>query len=72
VQNDKGRNLVLGLTWHEEPRITPHNTWRFCAGTIIAIEPGICFEGRWGMRLEYAVRVTESSSEILSKLRYSL
>jgi Xaa-Pro dipeptidase len=62
----------LGLTWHEEPRIVPYNTQRLCAGMIIAVEPGIYFEGRWGMRLEYVVRVTESSSEILSKFQHSL
>ena len=62
----------LGISWHEEPRIVPYNTIAFEPDMIIALEPGMYFEGRWGMRLEYVLRVTESGAELLSKYRHEL
>lgn len=62
----------LGISWHEEPRIVPNNTTPFQADMIIALEPGIYFEGQWGLRLEYVLRVTETGAEVLSKFRHTL
>ena len=62
----------LGISWHEEPRIVPYNTMPLEPNMIIALEPGMYFEGRWGMRLEYVVRVTASGAEVLSKYRHEL
>jgi Xaa-Pro aminopeptidase len=39
---------------------------------VIAIEPGIYFEGQWGMRLEHTVLVTETSAEILTRFQHSI
>jgi Xaa-Pro aminopeptidase len=62
----------LGISWHEEPRIVPYNTMPLESDMIIALEPGMYFEGRWGMRLEYVLRVTASGAEVLSKYRHEL
>jgi Xaa-Pro dipeptidase len=62
----------LGISWHEEPRIVPYNTIPLEPDMIIAIEPGIYFEGRWGMRLEYVLRVTASGADLLSRYRHEL
>ena len=62
----------LGVTWHEEPRICPYNTLPLEANMIIALEPGIYFKDRWGMRLEYVVRVTGTGAEVLSKFQHAL
>jgi Xaa-Pro aminopeptidase len=62
----------LGISWHEEPRIVPYNTIPLKPDMIIALEPGMYFEGRWGMRLEYILRVTASGAEVLSKYRHEL
>jgi len=62
----------LGISWHEEPRIVPYNAVALEPNMIIALEPGMYFEGKWGMRLEYVLRVTESGAELLSKYRHEL
>ncbi len=62
----------LGISWHEEPRIVPYNQVRLEPDMIIALEPGMYFEGKWGMRLEYVLRVTTSGVELLSKYRHAL
>lgn len=62
----------IGLTFHEEPRIVPYNHAALQAGMVIAIEPGIYFEGKWGLRLEHTVFVTQTGAEILSKFKHAL
>ena len=62
----------LGVTWHEEPRICPYNTLALQPNMIVALEPGIYFKDRWGMRLEYVVRVTGTGAEVLSKFQHTL
>jgi len=62
----------LGISWHEEPRIVPYSTIPLESNMIIALEPGMYFEGQWGMRLEYVLRVTETGAELLSKYRHGL
>lgn len=62
----------IGVTYHEEPRIVPYNKAPLCAGMVIALEPGIYFEGKWGLRLEHTVLVTQTGAEILSQFRHML
>ena len=50
----------------------PYSTIPLEPNMIIALEPGMYFEGKWGMRLEYVLRVTESGAELLSKYRHEL
>ena len=62
----------LGVTFHEEPRIVPYNQSKLRAGMVIALEPGIYFEGKWGLRLEHTILVTEAGAEVLSKFEHTL
>jgi Xaa-Pro dipeptidase len=62
----------IGVTRHEDPRIVPYNTLPLKAGMVIALEPGVYFKDRWGMRLESVVRVTDNGAEVLSQFRHSL
>ncbi|MGH7870429.1 MAG: M24 family metallopeptidase [Candidatus Dormibacteraceae bacterium] len=62
----------IGLTFHEEPRIVPYNQTPLQAGMVIALEPGIYFEGKWGLRLEHTVLVTETGAKVLSEFRHTL
>ena len=42
----------IGLEPHEDPYLVAGNRETLLEGTAFSIEPGIYFEGRWGMRLE--------------------
>jgi Xaa-Pro aminopeptidase len=56
----------VGVSGHEEPRITPYNEQPLEPGMVILLEPGIYFPGRFGVRLEDALLVTEDDAEILT------
>jgi Xaa-Pro dipeptidase len=62
----------IGVTPHEDPRIVPYNVLPLQAGMVIALEPGVHFKDRWGLRLESVVRVTDHGAEVLSQFRHSL
>lgn len=62
----------IGVTYHEEPRIVPYNRTPLEANMVIALEPGIYFEEKWGLRLEHTVLVTPIGAEILSKFGHTL
>lgn len=56
----------VGVTGHEEPRIVPYNEAPLQAGMVILLEPGTYVPGRWGVRLEDALLVTEDGAEVLT------
>jgi Xaa-Pro aminopeptidase len=60
----------IGVTYHEGPRIVPYETIPLQENMVIALEPGIYFEGRWGLRLEHVVRVTKTGAEVLSNFQH--
>lgn len=49
----------IGLQGHEDPYIVEGNELRIAAGHAFSIEPGIYFDGRWGIRLEDIVVVSD-------------
>ncbi len=58
----------LGLDIHEPPYITATSDAELQEGHVFSIEPGIYLEGRFGVRLEDIVTVTEDGAQILSRL----
>jgi Xaa-Pro aminopeptidase len=56
----------VGLEIHEAPRVAPGQTEVLKPGMVITIEPGIYFPGKWGIRIEDMVAVTESGCEVLT------
>ncbi len=62
----------VGVSSHEEPRLTPYNDQALRAGMVIMLEPGIYRPGETGVRLEDAVLVTATGAEVLTKHDKSL
>lgn len=62
----------LGMTGHEPPYITETNDAKLETGMVFSIEPGIYLPGRFGVRLEEIVVLTDHGPEILSALPRSL
>lgn len=56
----------IGLSTHEPPYIIADNSQPLAAGMAFSVEPGIYMPGRWGMRLEDIVVVTEDGAESLN------
>lgn len=50
----------IGLSGHEQPFIIAGNDLELQKGMAFSIEPGIYVPGRWGMRIEDIVTVTDS------------
>lgn len=57
----------LGISVHESPAISFRNEkQRIPIGAVITIEPGIYLPGKFGVRIEDDILITESGCEILS------
>lgn len=57
----------IGLSTHEEPFIMEGNDLALEEGMAFSIEPGIYLEGKWGMRLEDIVALTNDGYESLNQ-----
>ncbi len=56
----------VGLEIHEMPRVAAGQKEILRPGMVITIEPGVYFPGKWGVRIEDMVAVSESGCEVLT------
>ena len=62
----------LGLDAHEEPYIVKGNEQLLRPGMVFSNEPGIYVPGKWGVRIENIIVVTEDGGRSLSQLTREL
>jgi Xaa-Pro aminopeptidase len=53
----------LGLDVHEAPRLSTESSDTLAAGNVVTVEPGVYLSGRFGIRIEDDVIVTDSGIE---------
>ena len=53
----------LGLDVHEAPRLSTESSDTLAAGNVVTVEPGVYVEGRFGIRIEDDVIVTDDGAE---------
>ena len=62
----------LGLEIHEAPSASPGNQEPIPKGTVISAEPGIYIPGKFGVRIEDVLYITEDGCENLTNLQKEL
>jgi len=58
----------IGREVHERPRLSPQSDHTLVAGMVVTVEPGVYFEGEFGIRIEDDILVTDGGCEVLSRL----
>ncbi|MCL2366169.1 MAG: aminopeptidase P family protein [Oscillospiraceae bacterium] len=67
-----GLGHCIGLEVHEWPRASQLSKDVFPIGAVLTVEPGIYLPGRFGVRIEDTVYITENGCENITKLPKNL
>ncbi len=67
-----GTGHGVGIEIHEQPNLSPKSTQILQSGNIVTVEPGIYLPGKFGVRIEDMVYVTENGVKNLTKSQKSL
>jgi Xaa-Pro aminopeptidase len=67
-----GTGHGVGLEVHEAPRLSPSGEGCLVPGNVVTIEPGVYVPGRFGVRIEDLVIVTDEGHQVLTSMAKEL
>ena len=67
-----GTGHGVGLEVHEAPRVAPKVETVLEAGSVVTVEPGVYVPGKFGVRIEDMVLVTDGGAESFTTLPHEL
>lgn len=62
----------VGLEIHEQPNASPQSSDTIITGNVISVEPGIYIPGKYGVRIEDVIYITDNGMENLTSLNKEL
>lgn len=67
-----GTGHGVGIEIHEKPSLSPKSAEKLKTGNVVTVEPGIYIPGKFGVRIEDMVLITENGCENLTKIAKDL